>query len=46
MGIGWTITSSVVIMADKKKSLVKVPGSWSTLIVVLLIFAVKWYFGY
>lgn len=46
IAIGWTITVSVEIQADKKKFLIRLPGTCSALIFVVLIFAVKCFFGY
>lgn len=34
------------IKVDKTKHLIQVPGSWMTLILILVIFASKYYFGY
>jgi len=40
------MTKSRPIRADRKKFLVKVPGSNSVLILVLIFFAIKYFFGY
>ncbi|HWR06695.1 hypothetical protein, partial [Sporomusa sp.] len=34
------------VKVDKKQFLIQLPGSWSTLIVMLLIFSSKYYFSY
>lgn len=34
------------IQTDRKHFLVRVPGNWSTLILILIIFATKYYFSY
>lgn len=34
------------ISVDKKNMLLQVPGTWSTLIIIILIFISKYYFGY
>lgn len=34
------------IKIDKKHMLIQLPGTWSTLIVVLIVFAAKYFFGY
>lgn len=31
---------------DHKKRTIEIPGSWTTLVVILLIFVAKYYFGY
>jgi len=44
--IGFVLFNSIAIEADKKKSLIKIPGTKSTLLLILAIFAIKYYFGY
>jgi Family of unknown function (DUF6622) len=44
--LGWLIASKAPIAADKKKGLIKRPGSPITLIIILLFFGVRYYFGY
>jgi hypothetical protein len=44
--IGWIITAAMEIKADKKKYLILLPGTYSTLILVVLIFGVKYFFGF
>lgn len=34
------------IQVDAKRSLIQIPGSWSNLIIMLLIFSSRYYFGY
>lgn len=34
------------IVADKKNNLLKLPGTYSTLILILISFAIKFYFGF
>ncbi|HAG61693.1 MAG TPA: hypothetical protein DCL40_02195 [Coxiellaceae bacterium] len=34
------------IVADRSRLLIKIPGTWSTLIIILIIFFTKYYFGY
>ena len=44
--IGWGMTQPWKIAADKKKLLVGIPGNRITLILILAVFAVKYFFGY
>lgn len=44
--LGWLQIYRYQIKIDKTKQLVQVPGNWTTLIIILLIFASKYYFGY
>ncbi len=44
--VGWGLTRSLRIKADKKKALIKVPGGPLTLVLILVVFGVKYYFGY
>lgn len=44
--IGWWQVKRLDIKIDKRHSLIQIPGSWDTLIVVLIIFIAKYYFGY
>lgn len=46
MVIGWMLVRDMVAKVDKKKWLIQLPGTWSTLILVLITFASKYYFGY
>jgi len=46
IGTGWIITRPVELKADKKKVLIKTEGGWLTLILLILIFGVKYFFGY
>ncbi len=34
------------IQVDKQHYLIRVPGTWTTLVIILIIFASKYYFGY
>lgn len=43
---GWWQVKRLDIKIDKKSSLIHIPGSWDTLIVILIIFIGKYYFGY
>lgn len=45
-GLGWLQICKQAIRVDKEKKLFEVPGTWLTAIVIFLIFAVKYYFGY
>ena len=44
--LGYPLHKGQDITIDKKTKLVKLPGTWATLILVLSIFVVKYYFGY
>jgi hypothetical protein len=45
-GIGWWMTLGVKIkVVNKKKGLIKLPNTWSTLILVLIIFVSKYTLG-
>ncbi len=48
MGIAfaWWILVQLDMQLDKDNQLVKVPGTWANLIVLLLFFSVKYYVGY
>lgn len=43
---GWWQVKRLDIKIDKKHSLIQIPGSWDTLLVILIIFIAKYYFGY
>ena len=43
---GWWQVQRLDIKIDKKRSLIQIPGSWDTLVVILIIFIAKYYFGY
>lgn len=43
---GWWQVQRLDIKIDKKSSLIQIPGSWDTLLVILIIFIAKYYFGY
>lgn len=44
--IGWVLVRSVDLKFDKKQGLVRLPGTFTTLFLVLLIFFAKYYLGY
>lgn len=46
IGVGWLVVRTMPIRADKSRGLVEIPGSWTYLAALLLIFAIKYYFGY
>lgn len=43
---GWLFAQNKVLAFDKKHHLIKLQGSATTLILILLIFSIKYYFGY
>ena len=44
--LGWFQVFRRDLKVDKKHFLFQIPGSWSTLIIIIIIFASKYYFGY
>ena len=44
--LGWRLVMGLNLQFDKAQQLVRLPGTWSTLIVMLCIFAGKFYMGY
>jgi len=44
--IGWKVYRRARIEADKRKKLIKLPGTKSTLVSIALIFFFRYYFGY
>jgi hypothetical protein len=42
----WFLNRTLQIKADKNKYLIQLPGSASTLVMILGIFAIKYFFGY
>lgn len=44
--IGYFYVRSLSVQIDKEHKLVSLPGSWSVLVVGMLIFAIKYYYGY
>lgn len=44
--IGWLLVRKTHITVDKAKRLLRIPGSWATLALVVVIFSVKYFFGY
>jgi len=46
VGGGWMLVRKLDLRFDKRRGLVRLPGSWVTLIVILSFFSAKYYFGY
>ena len=44
--LGWLFIYRFTLRVDKPHSLIETPGTWSTLIIIIIIFATKYYFGY
>lgn len=44
--LGWRQVFRYALKIDKKHKLIQVPGSWSTLVMVLMMFSAKYYFSY
>ena len=43
---GAEMNRHIRVIADKRHMLIQVPGTWKVLILVLIIFALRYYFGY
>ena len=43
---GWKLTSFSKIQSDKENALIKLPGSAQTLVLILLVFSTKYFYGY
>lgn len=43
---GWTFVKRLEIQVDKKQRLIEMQGTWCPLVIMLIIFASKYYFGY
>lgn len=46
VSLGWWQIRWLPIKVDKKHWLVRTPGGYSTLVLILIIFSIKYYFGY
>lgn len=44
--LGWLQIYRLTLKVDKQHALIQVPGTWSTMIIIIIIFATKYYFGY
>lgn len=44
--LGWGQAANAKIVVDKKEKTIRLPGSWTTLVVVLIVFGFKYYLGY
>jgi hypothetical protein len=44
--LGWLQVARYSLKVDKEQWLIKVPGNWSTLAIILFIFVYKYYIGY
>lgn len=44
--LGWMFVKRLEVRVDKKQRLIEMPGTWSTLLIILAIFASKYYIGY
>lgn len=45
-GLGWWQIARYQLQVDKKHGLIRLPGTWSTLLIIAIIFITKYYFGY
>lgn len=46
IGLGWWQVSMQSLRVDANKKLIEVPGTWTVMVLVIIIFATKYYFGY
>ncbi|MDQ0317195.1 hypothetical protein [Amorphus orientalis] len=46
IAIGWLSVRRLSIRADKSRGLIELPGTWTTMVALMLIFAVKYFFGF
>lgn len=44
--LGWLQISLYQIEVDRENKLLKLPGTWSTLIIILIVFILRYYFSY
>ncbi|MBU2701302.1 membrane-associated HD superfamily phosphohydrolase [Sporomusaceae bacterium BoRhaA] len=44
--LGWWQVKRLGIRVDKKRLLIQIPGTWSTMYIIIAIFVTKYYFGY
>lgn len=44
--LGWWQVQHLDIQVDKKRLLIQIPGTWSTMYILIIIFVTKYYFGY
>jgi hypothetical protein len=45
-GFGWAMVQRLYVKVDHEQRAIHLPGSWSTLILILVVFATKYFFGY
>lgn len=46
VALGWLQATKQSLSFDQAKRLVKVPGTWSVMAIIIIIFSSKYYFGY
>lgn len=44
--LGWFQIHRLKLKVDNQRALIQVPGTWSTMLIIVIIFATKYYFGY
>lgn len=44
--LGWLQIYRYKLRVDKQHFLIEIPGTWSTMIIIIIIFVAKYYFGY
>lgn len=42
--LGWLTVCYWIVHADRQRKLINIPGSWSTLILIVLVFTIRYYF--
>ena len=45
-GLGFLQVNRLLLKVDRKNGLIEIPGSWSVMALILIIFSTKYYFGY
>jgi hypothetical protein len=46
IGLGFLQVNRLKLKVDQKNGLIEIPGSWSVMVLILIIFSTKYYFGY
>ena len=44
--IGWQLHHNVIISADHKNKLIRLPGEWMTFGLIIVYFSIRYYYGY
>jgi hypothetical protein len=46
IGLGWLQIVRLTLAVDREHCLIRIPGSWFTLLIILVIFVTKYYFNF